>query len=35
MGKAASTFEGHHIYQRARELTNTIYGATRGDDGFN
>jgi len=28
-GKAARTFEELHIYQRARELTNEIYGITR------
>lgn len=30
-GKAAETFEELHIYQRARELTNTIYSLTRKD----
>jgi four helix bundle protein len=29
-GKAAESFEELHIYQRARELTNTIYELTRG-----
>ena len=28
-GKAARTFEELHVYQRARELTNAVYAATR------
>jgi four helix bundle protein len=28
-GKAAESFEELHVYQRARELTNGIYAATR------
>ncbi|HUT51978.1 MAG TPA: four helix bundle protein [bacterium] len=28
-GKAAESFEELHIYQRARELTNLVYGLTR------
>ena len=28
-GKVASSFEELHVYQRARELTNAIYGLTR------
>jgi four helix bundle protein len=28
-GQAAKTFEELHIYQRARELTNAVYAATR------
>lgn len=28
-GKAAESFEELHIYQRARELTNAVYGLTR------
>ena len=33
MGKAAESFEDLHIYQRSRELVNSIYEATR-DGGF-
>lgn len=33
MGGAARTFEELHIYQRSRELTNTVYKLTQ-NDGF-
>jgi four helix bundle protein len=29
-GKAAESFEELHVYQRARELTNSVYSLTRG-----
>lgn len=31
-GKAAESFEDLHIYQRARELADTIYTATKGSE---
>jgi four helix bundle protein len=31
-GKAAETFEDLHVYQRARELANTVYAVTKGSD---
>jgi four helix bundle protein len=31
-GKAAESFEDLHIYQRARELANSIYAATKGNE---
>jgi four helix bundle protein len=31
-GKAAESFEDLHIYQRARELANFIYEATKGNE---